>query len=64
MKTHLEFTSTAFPAYPGEDKDINPGIFGKRLIMVVLMNQTRKCVAGTLIKNDNHLNYIFIIGAG
>ena len=31
MKTHLEFTSTAFPAYPGEDKDINPGIFGKRL---------------------------------
>ena len=31
MKTHLEFTSTAFPAYPGEDKEINPGIFGKRL---------------------------------
>jgi len=31
MKTHLEFTSTEFPAYPGEDKEINPGIFGKRL---------------------------------
>jgi len=31
MRTHLEFTSTAFPAYPGEDKEINPGIFGKRL---------------------------------
>ena len=31
MKTHLEFTSSAFPAYPGEDKQINPGIFGKRL---------------------------------
>ncbi len=31
MKSHLEFTSTAFPAYPGEDKEINPGIFGKRL---------------------------------
>jgi hypothetical protein len=31
LKTHLEFTSTAFPAYPGEDKEINPGIFGKRL---------------------------------
>jgi hypothetical protein len=29
--SHLVFTSTAFPAYPGEDKDINPGIFGKRL---------------------------------
>jgi len=31
MKTHLEFTSIEFPAYPGEDKEINPGIFGKRL---------------------------------
>jgi len=31
MRTHLEFSSTAFPAYPGEDKEINPGIFGKRL---------------------------------
>jgi hypothetical protein len=31
MRTHLEFTSTTFPAYPGEDKEINPGIFGKRL---------------------------------
>jgi hypothetical protein len=31
MRTHAEFTSTEFPAYPGEDKEINPGIFGKRL---------------------------------
>jgi len=31
MITHLEFTSAAFPAYPDEDKEINPGIFGKRL---------------------------------
>jgi hypothetical protein len=31
MRTHAEFTSTEFPAYPEEDKEINPGIFGKRL---------------------------------
>jgi len=31
MKTHVEFVSTTFPSYPGEDKEINPGIFGKRL---------------------------------
>jgi hypothetical protein len=31
MRTHVEFASTEFPAYPGEDKEINPGIFGKRL---------------------------------
>ena len=31
MRTHLEFASTAFPAVPGEDHEINPGRFGKRL---------------------------------
>jgi hypothetical protein len=31
MRTHVEFTSSEFPAYPGEEEKINPGIFGKRL---------------------------------
>ncbi|CAG1021550.1 hypothetical protein IVG45_22330 [Methylomonas sp. LL1] len=31
MRTHLEFTSSDFPAYPGEEQEINPGRFGKRL---------------------------------
>ena len=31
MQTHLEFRSTAFPAYPGEEEEINPGRHGKRL---------------------------------
>ena len=31
MRTHLEFRSTAFPAYPGEDDEINPGRHGRRL---------------------------------
>ncbi len=31
MKTHVEFRSTAFPPYPGEEDEINPGIWGKRL---------------------------------
>ena len=31
MRTHLEFASAAFPAYAGEDEEINPGRFGKRL---------------------------------
>jgi hypothetical protein len=31
MNTQFEFKSTAFPAYPGEDEQINPGRFGKRL---------------------------------
>lgn len=31
MRTHLEFRSSAFPAAPGEDEEINPGRYGKRL---------------------------------
>lgn len=31
MRTHLEFRSNAFPAYPGEEEEINPGRYGRRL---------------------------------
>jgi hypothetical protein len=31
MNTQAEFVSDAFPSYPGEDEQINPGIWGKKL---------------------------------
>ncbi len=31
MKTQVEFRSSKFPAYPGEEEEINPGRWGKRL---------------------------------
>jgi hypothetical protein len=31
MKTHVEFRSHLFPAYPNEEDEINPGRWGKRL---------------------------------
>jgi hypothetical protein len=31
MQTHVEFRSNNFPAYPGEEEQINPGHWGKRL---------------------------------
>lgn len=31
MRTHVEFCSDSFPAYPGEDEEVNPGRYGKRL---------------------------------
>jgi hypothetical protein len=31
MRTSVEFVSDAFPAYPGEEEAINPGVWGKRL---------------------------------
>ena len=31
MKTHVEFRSNKFPPYEGEQEQINPGLWGKRL---------------------------------
>ena len=31
MKTQVEFRSSKFPAYEGEQEQINPGLCGKRL---------------------------------
>jgi hypothetical protein len=31
MRSHLNFRSTAFPAQPGEDEQINPGRWGRAL---------------------------------
>jgi hypothetical protein len=31
MKTQVEFRSPKFPAYEGEEEEINPGLWGKRL---------------------------------
>lgn len=31
MRTQVEFKSDLFPAYPGEEEEINPGLWGKRL---------------------------------
>lgn len=31
MKTHVEFRSDSFPPYEGEEDEINPGLYGKRL---------------------------------
>jgi len=31
MKTYVEFRSDKFPAYDGEEEQVNPGLWGKRL---------------------------------
>jgi hypothetical protein len=31
MRTHVEFRSDAFPPYDGEEDEINPGRYGKRV---------------------------------
>ena len=36
MRTHVEFRSSKFPAYPGEEEEINPNLWGKRLAEYLL----------------------------
>jgi hypothetical protein len=31
MRTHVEFRSAKFPPYDGEEQEVNPGLYGKRL---------------------------------
>lgn len=31
MRTHVEFRSNKFPAYEGEEEQVNPNLWGKRL---------------------------------
>jgi hypothetical protein len=35
VKTHVEFRSDRFPAYDSEEKEINPGRYGKRLAQFI-----------------------------
>ena len=38
MRTQFQFISDDFPPYPGEDDEINPGIWGKRLAEYIVSN--------------------------
>lgn len=42
MKTHVEFRSTAFPSYDGEDDEINPGRYGKRVAELLVRELKQK----------------------
>ncbi len=47
MKTHIEFISTKFPPYPGEDDEVNPGLYGKRLAEYLLVRLPTKGIEAT-----------------
>ena len=40
MKTQVEFRSNKFPPYEGEEKQINPGLWGKRLAEYLVQKLT------------------------
>jgi hypothetical protein len=46
MRTHLEFRSSAFPAQPGEEGQINPGRWGKLLAEYLRGELTKRELPG------------------
>ena len=43
MKTQIEFRSTKVPPYEGEEEQINPGLWGKRLAEYLVENLSEAC---------------------
>ena len=53
MKSHVEFRSSKFPAYEGEDAEINPGRWGKRLAEYLCLKLRNKGVTvGSIYSED------------
>jgi hypothetical protein len=53
MKTHVEFRSLKFPPYEGEEEEINPGLWGKRLAEYLAIQLAEHgIVAGELVVED------------
>ena len=42
MKTQVEFRSSKFPPYEGEEEQINPGLWGKRLAEYLVQKLSEK----------------------
>lgn len=45
MKTQVEFRSFKFPPYEGEEDEINPGLWGKRLTEYLAQKLTERGIA-------------------
>jgi len=53
MKTQFEFRSSKFPPYEGEEEQINPGLWGKRLAEYLVKKLAEKGIAtGEMIAED------------
>ena len=53
MKTHVEFRSARFPPYEGEEAQINPGLWGRRLAEYLKAQlATRRMATGEVIVED------------
>ncbi len=58
MKTQVEFRSSKFPPYAGEDEQINPGLWGKRLAEYLVQRLSEKGIETEKIVAEDWGYYI------
>ena len=64
MKTQVEFRSNKFPAHKGEEKDINPGLWGKRLAEYLVQKLSEKGIETEEIVAEDWGYYIPVQNEG
>ena len=64
MKTQVEFRSSKFPPYDGEEEQINPGLWGKRLAEYLVQKLSEKGIKTEEIIGEDWGWYIPIPNEG
>jgi trehalose-6-phosphatase len=64
MKTQVEFRSNKFPPYEGEEEQINPGLWGKRLAEYLVQKLSEKAIKTEEIIGEDWGWYIPIPNEG
>ncbi len=64
MKTQVEFRSSKFPPYEGEEEEINPGLWGKRLAEYLVQKLADRGIKTLGIIGEDWGYYIPVENAG
>ncbi len=64
MKTQVEFRSSKFPPYEGEEEEINPGLWGRRLAEYLVQKLSEKGIKTEGIAGEDWGYYIPVQNEG
>ena len=64
MKTQVEFRSSKFPPYDGEEEQINPGLWGKRLAEYLVQKLSEKGIETEKVVAEDWGYYIPVQNEG
>jgi hypothetical protein len=64
MKTMVEFRSSKFPPYDGEEEEVNPGLWGKRLAEYLVQKLSERGIRAERIIGEDWGYYLPIPNEG